>query len=189
VRWTADAEQLILKVPRWRLESHLTDLVGHRVEDVIDFDFSFDLTTACGSSLLSAVEFLARELDRPGGVAEMPIAREQLETFVLTELLSAVPNPYTGELVRPADAVPRSRLKPVVEYMETNADEALTTQELARAGYPVVGTPEQVTEELGRLNAAGMDGMIMGFLDYNEEMKYFGEHVLPLMKQAGLRHD
>jgi alkanesulfonate monooxygenase SsuD/methylene tetrahydromethanopterin reductase-like flavin-dependent oxidoreductase (luciferase family) len=57
------------------------------------------------------------------------------------------------------------------------------------AGYPVVGTPEQVVEELGRLNTAGMDGMIMGFLDYNEEMKYFGEHVLPLMKQADLRHD
>jgi FMNH2-dependent dimethyl sulfone monooxygenase len=53
----------------------------------------------------------------------------------------------------------------------------------------VVGTPEQVTEELGRLNAAGMVGMIMGFLDYNEEMKYFGENVLPLMKQAGLRHE
>jgi alkanesulfonate monooxygenase SsuD/methylene tetrahydromethanopterin reductase-like flavin-dependent oxidoreductase (luciferase family) len=56
------------------------------------------------------------------------------------------------------------------------------------AGYPVVGTPEQVVEELGRLNDAGMDGMIMGFIDYNEEMKYFGERVLPLMKQAGLRH-
>jgi FMNH2-dependent dimethyl sulfone monooxygenase len=56
------------------------------------------------------------------------------------------------------------------------------------AGYPVVGTPEQVVEELGRLNEAGMDGMIMGFVDYNEEMKYFGERVLPLMKQAGLRH-
>jgi hypothetical protein len=56
------------------------------------------------------------------------------------------------------------------------------------AGYPVVGTPEQVVEELGRLNEAGMDGMIMGFVDYNEEMKYFGEKVLPLMKEAGLRH-
>lgn len=55
------------------------------------------------------------------------------------------------------------------------------------AGYPVVGSPEQVVEELGRLNEAGMDGMIMGFLDYNEEMKYFGERVLPLMKEAGLR--
>jgi alkanesulfonate monooxygenase SsuD/methylene tetrahydromethanopterin reductase-like flavin-dependent oxidoreductase (luciferase family) len=55
------------------------------------------------------------------------------------------------------------------------------------AGYPVVGSPEQVVEELGRLNEAGMDGMIMGFLDYNEELKFFGERVLPLMKEAGLR--
>ena len=56
------------------------------------------------------------------------------------------------------------------------------------AGYPVVGSPEQVVEEMGRLNEAGMDGMIMGFVDYNEEMKYFGEKVMPLMKEAGLRH-
>ena len=56
------------------------------------------------------------------------------------------------------------------------------------AGYPVVGTPEQVVVEFGRLNEAGMEGMIMGFVDYNEEMKYFGEKVLPLMKEAGLRH-
>ena len=57
------------------------------------------------------------------------------------------------------------------------------------APRPVVGTPEQVTEELGGSTRPGLDGMIMGFLDYNEEMKYFGEHVLPLMKQAGLRHE
>lgn len=56
------------------------------------------------------------------------------------------------------------------------------------AGYPVVGTPEQVTEELGRLNEAGMEGMIMGLIDYNEEMKYFDAEVMPLLKQAGLRH-
>jgi hypothetical protein len=31
VRWTDDAEQLILKIPRTRLESHLADLVGHPV--------------------------------------------------------------------------------------------------------------------------------------------------------------
>ncbi len=55
-------------------------------------------------------------------------------------------------------------------------------------GYPIVGTPEQVTEELAALNEAGMDGMIMGLIDYNEELKYFGENVLPLMKQAGIRH-
>ena len=32
VRWTDDAEQLILKIPRTRLESHLADLVGRPVD-------------------------------------------------------------------------------------------------------------------------------------------------------------
>ena len=33
-----------------------------------------------------------------------------------------------------------------------------------------------------------MDGMIMGLIDFNEELKYFGERVMPLMQEAGLRH-
>lgn len=56
-------------------------------------------------------------------------------------------------------------------------------------GYPIVGTPEQVAEEMLRIHdAGGMDGMIMGMLDYHEEMDYFGDNVMPLLKQAGLRH-
>ena len=55
-------------------------------------------------------------------------------------------------------------------------------------GYPMVGTPEQVVDELQKLSDIGMDGIIMGFLDYNEEMKYFDKAVMPLLKQAGLRH-
>jgi FMNH2-dependent dimethyl sulfone monooxygenase len=30
--------------------------------------------------------------------------------------------------------------------------------------------------------------MIFGLIDYNEELKYFGEKVMPLLKEAGLRH-
>ncbi len=70
-------------------------------------------------------------------------------------------------------------------------DHAIKFQERFIAGwggYPIVGTPEQVVEELGKLNEAGMDGMIMGLVDYNEELKYLDEKVMPLMVQAGLRH-
>jgi FMNH2-dependent dimethyl sulfone monooxygenase len=56
------------------------------------------------------------------------------------------------------------------------------------AGYPIVGTPEQVTEELGKLNEAGMEGMIFGVIDYYEELEHFDAEVMPLLKQAGLRH-
>ncbi|GAB3249314.1 LLM class flavin-dependent oxidoreductase [Arthrobacter pigmenti] len=55
-------------------------------------------------------------------------------------------------------------------------------------GYPLVGTPEQVVEGFSKLGDAGMEGMIMGLVDYNEELKYFDENVMPLMKEAGLRH-
>ncbi|MBP2365605.1 LLM class flavin-dependent oxidoreductase [Pseudonocardia parietis] len=56
-------------------------------------------------------------------------------------------------------------------------------------GYPIVGTPEQVADEMLRIhNTGGMNGMIMGMLDYHEEMDYFGDNVMPLLKQAGLRH-
>jgi FMNH2-dependent dimethyl sulfone monooxygenase len=53
---------------------------------------------------------------------------------------------------------------------------------------PIIGTPEQVTSQLGQLSAAGVDGAVFGFLDYNEELKYFDSAVMPLLRQAGLRH-
>jgi FMNH2-dependent dimethyl sulfone monooxygenase len=58
---------------------------------------------------------------------------------------------------------------------------------LGWGGYPIIGTPEQVVDELQTLSDAGMDGVILGFLDYHEEMAYFEKNVMPLLKQAGLR--
>ena len=55
VRWTPEAEQLILKIPRSSLETHLGDLLGHPVTDMVDFGFGLDLTTGAGRSLLRAV--------------------------------------------------------------------------------------------------------------------------------------
>ncbi|SFO52105.1 Flavin-dependent oxidoreductase, luciferase family (includes alkanesulfonate monooxygenase SsuD and methylene tetrahydromethanopterin reductase) [Pseudonocardia ammonioxydans] len=54
-------------------------------------------------------------------------------------------------------------------------------------GYPIIGTPEQVVDELGRIHAAGMGGMIMGLLDYSAELDYFDDKIMPLLKEAGLR--
>ncbi len=54
-------------------------------------------------------------------------------------------------------------------------------------GYPLVGTPEQVVAQMVELRDLGIEGFILTWLDYYEELKYFGERVLPLMKQAGLR--
>jgi alkanesulfonate monooxygenase SsuD/methylene tetrahydromethanopterin reductase-like flavin-dependent oxidoreductase (luciferase family) len=53
--------------------------------------------------------------------------------------------------------------------------------------YPVVGTPDEVVEELARISATGIAGSALVFLNYLEEMPYFIEAVLPRMERAGLR--
>lgn len=140
VRWSPDAEQLILKIPRTSLETHLSEQINRPVHEVLAFDYGIDFTSPSGSTLLASVEFLARELDRPGGLADMPIAREQLEAFVMTQLLHAGRHQYSDALVAPDEPVRKGRLGPVIDYMEQHADEPLTPNELARAGCMSVRT-------------------------------------------------
>ena len=140
VRWSDDAEQLILKVPRASLESHLSDLLGRPVAEVVDFEFQLDLSRGPGQSLLRAVEFLATELDRPGGIADSPMARSQLESYVLTQLLLAGRHQFSDALAGHGDRSRLGRLAPVVRYIEDNADTDLTPELLARVGCVSVRT-------------------------------------------------
>jgi alkanesulfonate monooxygenase SsuD/methylene tetrahydromethanopterin reductase-like flavin-dependent oxidoreductase (luciferase family) len=54
--------------------------------------------------------------------------------------------------------------------------------------HVIVGTPDMVVDELQRISDAGVQGVLMGFVDFDGEMDYFGEKVMPLLKEAGLRH-
>jgi FMNH2-dependent dimethyl sulfone monooxygenase len=51
----------------------------------------------------------------------------------------------------------------------------------------IVGTPEQVVDGFQRLADAGCDGVQVNFYDFLPDLDFFGDRVLPLMKQAGLR--
>ena len=54
-------------------------------------------------------------------------------------------------------------------------------------GYPLIGTPEQVVNQIERLSRMGVDGLLISWLDYLSECQQWIEQVLPLMEQAGLR--
>jgi alkanesulfonate monooxygenase SsuD/methylene tetrahydromethanopterin reductase-like flavin-dependent oxidoreductase (luciferase family) len=54
-------------------------------------------------------------------------------------------------------------------------------------GYPLVGTAEQITEELGKLADIGVDGCLISWVDYKNELEQWHAQVLPLLEQAGLR--
>ena len=54
---------------------------------------------------------------------------------------------------------------------------------------PLVGTAEQVAEQLSRIHEIGFSGVALGWLDYSEGISRFNAEVLPLLRKAGLRSD
>jgi FMNH2-dependent dimethyl sulfone monooxygenase len=54
-------------------------------------------------------------------------------------------------------------------------------------GFPLVGTPDHIAEELEQLSATGLAGTTLAFVDYAKEFPYFRDEVLPRLEQRGLR--
>jgi FMNH2-dependent dimethyl sulfone monooxygenase len=53
--------------------------------------------------------------------------------------------------------------------------------------YPLIGTPEHIADELRRISEAGFAGTALSFVNFKNELPYFIDTVLPLLKKAGLR--
>jgi alkanesulfonate monooxygenase SsuD/methylene tetrahydromethanopterin reductase-like flavin-dependent oxidoreductase (luciferase family) len=54
-------------------------------------------------------------------------------------------------------------------------------------GFPFVGTPDEVAREFAEIGHAGVRGIAVSFVNYNEEVPYFCAEVLPRIKRMGLR--
>lgn len=47
----------------------------------------------------------------------------------------------------------------------------------------LIGTPQQIAERIVELKSVGVDLVLSGFLHFIEEVEYFGEKVLPLVRE------
>jgi alkanesulfonate monooxygenase SsuD/methylene tetrahydromethanopterin reductase-like flavin-dependent oxidoreductase (luciferase family) len=54
-------------------------------------------------------------------------------------------------------------------------------------GYPIIGTPEQIADSLVTLSKIGLNGTLLNFPRYIDDMRRFQRDVYPLVQQAGLR--
>ena len=59
----------------------------------------------------------------------------------------------------------------------------------AIGGYPFIGTPDRVAEELANISKAGMRGIAVSFVNYLNEVPYFRDEVLPRLVRLGVRHN
>jgi alkanesulfonate monooxygenase SsuD/methylene tetrahydromethanopterin reductase-like flavin-dependent oxidoreductase (luciferase family) len=57
----------------------------------------------------------------------------------------------------------------------------------AVGGYPFVGTPDRVAEELENISKAGVRGIALSFVNYLDELPYFCDEVLPRLARLGVR--
>ena len=57
----------------------------------------------------------------------------------------------------------------------------------AIGGYPFVGTPDRVAEELHGISKAGVRGIALSFVNYLDELPYFCDEVLPRLARLGAR--
>jgi len=51
----------------------------------------------------------------------------------------------------------------------------------------LVGSPQRIVDDMVRLRDAGCGGVQLTFFDFEPDLAHFGRHILPLMREAGLR--
>lgn len=57
----------------------------------------------------------------------------------------------------------------------------------AIGGYPFVGTPDRVAEDLANISRSGVRGIALSFVNYLRELPFFRDEVLPRLVRAGVR--
>jgi dimethylsulfone monooxygenase len=57
----------------------------------------------------------------------------------------------------------------------------------AIGGYPFIGTPDRVADELVMLSEAGLRGIAVSFVNFVDEVPYFAAEVLPRLARRGVR--
>jgi FMNH2-dependent dimethyl sulfone monooxygenase len=53
--------------------------------------------------------------------------------------------------------------------------------------YPLIGTPEKIAEEMMAISTQGYAGIALSFVNYTQELPFFCDRVLPILKRAGYR--
>lgn len=73
-------------------------------------------------------------------------------------------------------------------FTQSGSFDRFTLQMFAMGGgaLPIVGTPEQVADQIARLYRDGIDGLLLCFLDYYEDTLRFDQEISPLLRQTGV---
>ena len=79
---------------------------------------------------------------------------------------------------------------PNPEARKLHNEDALRRRHIGGNGsYPMIGSPDDIANELKMISELGYDGMAASFVNYNAEFPYFRDEVLPRLVRLGLREN
>lgn len=127
------ASALALRLSPSFVHSELAALLGHDVDAPVGFDLALDLRDAGGKAVAMLVGSLLDQLDSGDPVFQhVELQRGQLRSIV-TALLLAQPNSFSGELAQ-GGSPPRPRtLRKAMAYVQEHLAEPITLGDIARA--------------------------------------------------------
>lgn len=117
------------------------------------------------------------------GVNAFAIARdtEQEAKAVLAEIIAkANPDAVKGfahEVKNAGKASPEGE----GNWAKSSLDDLVQYNDGFRSN--LIGTPHQIAERVLALKEAGADLILLGFLHFQEEVEYFGKHIIPLVRE------
>jgi len=150
------------------------------------------ITSPGGAHIDSALETLPAHTAR---IKRAALANgREIKTLINPTIVS---RETEREALAYADAIVENKIPPnVVGFQSYDSDahawrgrkDPTHKQGLGLGGnIEIIGSPEQVVDQLVALKKAGIDGVQLGFYDFLPDLEFFGDRILPLMKQAGLR--
>jgi AraC-like DNA-binding protein len=143
-----------LPLSKARLRRHAGVLTGVDVgKTPVQFDQSIDMTAPAGRLFRNTLQYVAASLDGPLRELDSPILARQMEEFVLTQVLTLLPNSLSDAM---ADCAQRVALpyhvKRVRDHIHAHAHEAIGVADLAAASGCGYRTVQNAFKEIYRMS-------------------------------------
>ncbi|PQV54851.1 LLM class flavin-dependent oxidoreductase [Paraburkholderia sp. BL21I4N1] len=152
-------------------------------------DFIF-ITSPEGSDVETAIATLPAHTARVRAAAHAHgrTVRTLLNPMVICRETSAEAHAYRSAIVANAVEGNFDRFNSDAHAWRNQADRAQVARRAVGGNISMVGSPDEIIDYFRRLHAAGVDGIQVSFYDFAPDLEFFGQRVVPLLREAGLRH-
>ncbi len=134
MNWSDGTRQLLVQIDRSALQQLLCDLLGAQMDRPLKFTGPLDVRQGPGAALRQLVLHLVAEIDAGrSSFGQAGLMNRQIESTLMTGLIEALDNNYSGFLGRPAGSAAPHKLRLAEEFIEAHLDQPLTLEQIAGA--------------------------------------------------------